>query len=161
MLDLVSITSCGPSVRQPLLLVGDVDQLPSVGPGSVLRELIAGGSIPTVRLRHVFRQAAESSIQVNAHRINQGLMPETTAAGELRKEQGRKGGRRAPATALSDSFCSQGGPGGRQVAGRHCHSASPTIRPHPIDDVRVLAPMNGLAGDAAEWLLQEANHRPA
>ncbi len=59
-----------------LLLVGDVDQLPSVGPGAVLADLIASGAIPTARLTEIFRQAAASRIIVNAHRINQGLMPE-------------------------------------------------------------------------------------
>jgi exodeoxyribonuclease V alpha subunit len=59
-----------------LLLVGDVDQLPSVGPGQVLADIIGSGRVPVVRLTEVFRQAAESQIIVNAHRINRGLMPE-------------------------------------------------------------------------------------
>jgi exodeoxyribonuclease V alpha subunit len=59
-----------------LLLVGDVDQLPSVGPGQVLADVIASGAVPVVRLTEVFRQAARSRIVVTAHRINQGLMPE-------------------------------------------------------------------------------------
>ncbi len=59
-----------------LLLVGDVDQLPSVGPGLVLRHLIESGLVPVVRLTEVFRQAANSRIITNAHRINQGLLPE-------------------------------------------------------------------------------------
>jgi exodeoxyribonuclease V alpha subunit len=59
-----------------LLVVGDVDQLPSVGPGQVLADIIASGAVPVVRLTEVFRQAAESRIIVNAHRINQGLMPD-------------------------------------------------------------------------------------
>jgi len=62
--------------RAALLLVADVDQLPSVGPGQVLADIIASGSVPVVRLTEVFRQAAESQIIVNAHRINQGLMPD-------------------------------------------------------------------------------------
>jgi len=61
-----------------LLLVGDVDQLPSVGPGAVLADLIASGAVPTVRLTEIFRQAACSKIIVNAHRINRGQMPERT-----------------------------------------------------------------------------------
>ena len=64
--------------RAALLLVGDVDQLPSVGPGQVLADVIASSAMPVVRLTEVFRQAAESRIIVNAHRINQGLMPELT-----------------------------------------------------------------------------------
>jgi exodeoxyribonuclease V alpha subunit len=62
--------------RASLLLVGDVDQLPSVGPGMVLRNLIDSGMIPVVRLTEVFRQALHSRIITNAHLINQGLMPE-------------------------------------------------------------------------------------
>jgi exodeoxyribonuclease V alpha subunit len=62
--------------KAALLIVGDVDQLPSVGPGQVLADMIAGGAIPVVRLTEVFRQAAESRIIVNAHRINQGVIPD-------------------------------------------------------------------------------------
>ncbi len=58
-----------------VLLVGDIDQLPSVGPGMVLRDLIASEQIPVVRLTEIFRQAAESHIVTNAHRINAGQMP--------------------------------------------------------------------------------------
>lgn len=58
-----------------LLLVGDIDQLPSVGPGAVLQDLIASGQIPVVRLTQVFRQAQTSQIVSNAHRINQGQIP--------------------------------------------------------------------------------------
>jgi exodeoxyribonuclease V alpha subunit len=65
-----------------LLLVGDVDQLPSVGPGQVLADLIASGRIPVARMTEVFRQAAESRIVTNAHRINSGHMPEAPTAGE-------------------------------------------------------------------------------
>ena len=59
-----------------LLAIGDVDQLPSVGPGQVLSDLIGSGSIPVARLVEVFRQAAKSRIVVNAHRVNRGEMPE-------------------------------------------------------------------------------------
>ena len=62
--------------RSGLLLVGDVDQLPSVGPGQVLGDIIGSGAIAVARLTEVFRQAAESRIIVNAHRINRGEMPE-------------------------------------------------------------------------------------
>jgi len=70
-----------------LVLVGDVDQLPSVGPGTVLADLIKSGVVPTVRLTEIFRQAGQSLIVRNAHRIHDGEMPElgprqTTAAGE-------------------------------------------------------------------------------
>jgi exodeoxyribonuclease V alpha subunit len=62
-----------------LLLVGDVDQLPSVGPGMVLGHLIESGVIPVVRLTEVFRQATHSRIITTAHRINEGRMPELSA----------------------------------------------------------------------------------
>lgn len=55
-----------------LVLVGDVNQLPSVGPGSVLQDLIASEAFPVVRLTRIFRQAAKSDIIVNAHKINRG-----------------------------------------------------------------------------------------
>lgn len=58
-----------------LLLVGDADQLPSVGPGNVLRDLLRSAVLPTVRLVELFRQAQQSKIIVNAHRINAGEMP--------------------------------------------------------------------------------------
>jgi len=58
-----------------LLLVGDVDQLPSVGAGEVLRDLIAAGTLPVVRLTKIFRQAQQSGIVVNAHKINVGQPP--------------------------------------------------------------------------------------
>ena len=59
-----------------LLLVGDVDQLPSVGPGQVLADIIGSGAVPVVRLTEVFRQAAGSRIVTNAHLINRGKMPD-------------------------------------------------------------------------------------
>jgi exodeoxyribonuclease V alpha subunit len=62
-----------------VLLVGDIDQLPSVGPGMVLRDLIESSQIPVVRLTEIFRQAAESHIVTNAHRINAGLFPRLTS----------------------------------------------------------------------------------
>lgn len=58
-----------------LIMVGDADQLPAVGAGNVLRDLLESGVIPAVRLNHIFRQARESLITVNAHRINRGEMP--------------------------------------------------------------------------------------
>ena len=66
-----------------LLLVGDVDQLPSVGAGEVLRDLLAAGSLPVVRLTKIFRQAQQSGIVVNAHRINAGSMPALQGFGDF------------------------------------------------------------------------------
>ena len=59
-----------------LLIVGDVDQLPSVGPGQVLADIIASGAVPVVRLTEVFRQAAQSRIVTTAHGINRGAIPD-------------------------------------------------------------------------------------
>ncbi len=63
-----------------LILVGDVDQLPSVGPGNALRDLIESGAVPVVRLTEVFRQAAASKIITGAHLIRQGKMPDFRSA---------------------------------------------------------------------------------
>ena len=59
-----------------LVLVGDPDQLPSVGPGNLFADLIRSGVVPTVRLTEIFRQAAQSAIVRNAHQINQGQLPD-------------------------------------------------------------------------------------
>jgi exodeoxyribonuclease V alpha subunit len=64
-----------------LVLLGDVDQLPSVGAGNVLNDLIASGKIPCVRLTHIFRQASDSLIIVNAHRVNRGEFPVSSLPG--------------------------------------------------------------------------------
>ena len=59
-----------------LLVVGDIDQLPSVGPGQVLADVIASGAVPVVRLTEIYRQAAQSRIITSAHRINRGSLPD-------------------------------------------------------------------------------------
>jgi exodeoxyribonuclease V alpha subunit len=69
-----------------VIFVGDVDQLPSVGPGQVLADVIASGIVPVARLTEIFRQAAESRIIVNAHRINHGQMPEWTTAKDVKTD---------------------------------------------------------------------------
>ena len=76
------VAALPPSAR--LVLVGDVDQLPSVGPGTVLADVIASGAVPVVRLTEIFRQAAQSLIVVNAHRIHDGDMPELGGTGAER-----------------------------------------------------------------------------
>jgi exodeoxyribonuclease V alpha subunit len=65
-----------------LILVGDVDQLPSVGAGSVLKDIIDSGLIPVVRLNEIFRQSKQSMIIVNAHLVNSGRMPDLTGTGK-------------------------------------------------------------------------------
>ena len=83
-----------------LVLVGDVDQLPSVGPGCVLRDVIDSGVVPVCRLTEMFRQAAASRIIANAHRVNRGLprraprrAATTRRVGLLRRRAGRPGAR--------------------------------------------------------------------
>jgi len=74
------VAALAPGTR--LVLVGDVDQLPSVGPGTVLADLIKSGVVPTVRLTEIFRQAGQSLIVRNAHRIHDGEMPELGPRGD-------------------------------------------------------------------------------
>jgi exodeoxyribonuclease V alpha subunit len=126
-----------------LVLVGDVDQLPSVGPGAVLRDVIASGLVPTVRLSTVFRQAAGSAIVVNAHRIQRGEAP----VGATEKgEQFYVIERRTPESAaeLVEELVTKRIPEGFGL--------------HPVDDVQVLTPMQkGTAGAIAlNELLQRA-----
>ena len=66
-----------------LVMVGDADQLPSVGPGNVFSDIIRSGAVPVVRLTEIFRQARESDIVKNAHRINQGVDPEVSGGGDF------------------------------------------------------------------------------
>jgi exodeoxyribonuclease V alpha subunit len=67
--------------RAAVVMVGDIDQLPSIGPGQVLADIIAAGVVPVVRLTEVFRQAATSRIVTSAHAINAGQMPDLDPAG--------------------------------------------------------------------------------
>jgi exodeoxyribonuclease V alpha subunit len=78
MVDVVLMQALAKAVpdEAALLIVGDIDQLPSVGPGQVLADVITSGAVPVVRLTEVFRQAARSRIITNAHKINQGLIPD-------------------------------------------------------------------------------------
>src|SRR5256886_55996 len=64
-----------------ILIVGDIDQLPSVGPGQVLADIISSGAVPVVRLTEIFRQAAQSRIITSAHRINRGSIPDLSQPG--------------------------------------------------------------------------------
>ena len=116
-----------------LLIVGDIDQLPSVGPGQVLADIIASGAVPVVPLTEVFRQAAQSRIIANAHRINQGAMPDLSP----------------PETESDFYFVQAEGP--ETAAGRIVELAKTRIPRRfgldPIRDIQVLCPMNrGRAG---------------
>ena len=111
-----------------LLLVGDVDQLPSVGAGAVLADIIASEVVPTVCLTEIFRQAASSRIIVNAHRINQGRLPEKPKA----KEE-------------SDFYFIQG-ESPEEIHAKLMQVITKRIPAsfglHPINDIQVLTPMN-------------------
>lgn len=132
-----------------LLLVGDIDQLPSVGAGDVLRDLIASDVAAVVRLETIFRQAANSLIIRNAHRINQGLMPETTAGEQGRKGAGEKGAAEGHEPQSDFYLFIKEDPGETAdllvdiVARRLPHK----FGLDPIGEIQVLSPMyNGLAG---------------
>ena len=130
-----------------LIMVGDADQLPSVGAGNVLRDIIESRVIPVARLTEVFRQAAQSHIVVNAHRINSGEMPiiqnrDTDFFFEKRESL----------PAIADSVCAL-------VTTRLPRFYSID----PVRDIQVLAPMK--KGEAGVWalnrLLQERLNPPS
>ncbi|RKK01316.1 ATP-dependent RecD-like DNA helicase [Pseudoroseomonas wenyumeiae] len=130
-----------------LLLVGDVDQLPSVGPGQVLADIIGSGAVPVVRLTEVFRQAAESQVVVNAHRINRGQLPELKA------------------TAGSDFFfveANEPEDGVRKLLAMVRERIPARFGLDPVRDVQVLCPMNrgGLGARALNIELQQALNPP-
>jgi exodeoxyribonuclease V alpha subunit len=130
-----------------LLLVGDVDQLPSVGPGQVLADIIASGAVPVVRLTEVFRQAAESRIIVNAHRINQGLMPDL-----------------APVESGDSHFVDAADPeeGVRKMLAIVRERIPKRFGFDPIRDIQVLCPMNrgGLGARSLNIELQKELNPP-
>jgi exodeoxyribonuclease V alpha subunit len=118
-----------------LVLVGDIDQLPSVGPGSVLGDVIRSGVADVVRLKHIFRQAHESLIVSSAHRVNQGLMPDMPPEGSK-----------------ADFFFIE-----RNEPEDIAATLKTLVREHiphkfgldPVDDIQVLSPMQrGLLGVA-------------
>jgi exodeoxyribonuclease V alpha subunit len=130
-----------------LLLVGDVDQLPSVGPGQVLADIIEAGTLPVVRLTEVFRQATQSQVIVNAHRINQGRMP------ELRQGEG------------SDFYfveASDPEEGVRKLLTVVRERIPARFGLDPVRDVQVLCPMNrgGLGARSLNIELQAALNPP-
>ena len=93
-----------------LILVGDADQLPSVGPGNVFSDIIRSGVVPTVRLTEIFRQAAGSSIVSYAHAINHGEHPPLYAKQRgllLPPARGRAEGRRHGRRAVPDAAAEQ------------------------------------------------------
>ena len=109
-----------------------MDQLPPVGPGSVLRDVIDSGVIPVCRLTEVFRQAAQSAIITNAHRVNRGLMPLFPA----KLAEGEK-----PADFYFVEADGAGGGRATRWSGWSSEAIPRRFGLHPLDDVQVLSPM--------------------
>ncbi len=111
-----------------LLIVGDIDQLPSVGPGQVLADIIASKAVPVVRLTEVFRQAAQSQIITTAHAINAGRVPDL----------------KAPETLADFYFVAAAAP--EQAVAKMIELVAQRIPSRfaldPINDIQVLCPMN-------------------
>ncbi|KEQ14332.1 recombinase RecD [Endozoicomonas montiporae] len=127
-----------------VLLVGDVDQLPSVGPGSVLCDLIDSGKVPVARLTEIFRQAATSQIITGSHAINRGQAPRITKKGEK-----------------TDFFYVTGEEPEELFAKLMAvvtRRLPETFGFDPVNDIQVLAPMNrgGLGARSLNVALQEA-----
>ena len=128
MVDLVLMNSLIKAVPPgaTLIMVGDIDQLPSVGAGNVLKDFIASGQITTVRLTKIFRQAQQSMIVMNAHRVNQGEFPQVAGPPDrdfffIEEED--------PETAV-------------EVICDLVHRRLPQHYDyHPMDDIQVLCPM--------------------
>jgi exodeoxyribonuclease V alpha subunit len=145
MVDVVLMSQLLRAIPDPaaVLLVGDVDQLPSVGPGTVLADIIASGRIPTVTLTEIFRQAATSQIIVNAHRMNQGQLP-------VMRDDGK-----------SDFYVIRAD-SPEEIQAKLLRVVTERIPQrfglHPIRDVQVLTPMNrgSLGARALNGVLQEA-----
>jgi exodeoxyribonuclease V alpha subunit len=129
--------------RAALMIVGDVDQLPSVGPGQVLKDVITSDTVPVVRLMEVFRQAAQSRVILNAHRINRGQMP------ELQCVEGSDF-YFVDATDPEDAV--------RKVLTVVRHRIPVRFGLDPVRDVQILCPMNrgGLGARALNLELQQA-----
>jgi exodeoxyribonuclease V alpha subunit len=119
-----------------LILVGDVDQLPSVGAGNVLRDIISSQCIATIRLDEIFRQSGESLIIVNAHKVNHGEFPVLSTHGE---------------TLQDFYFIDQDDPEEvcKMILNMCLEKIPGKFRFDPINDIQVLAPMHrGIAGAA-------------
>ena len=127
-----------------LILVGDVDQLPSVGPGTVLADILRSGVFPSVRLTDVFRQAGESLIVRNAHAINAGRMPDC-----------------APGSAFEFRALSSEAETAAAIVAL-CRDELPAMGFDPLRDAQVLSPMHRLECgiDRLNRLLQEALNPP-
>jgi len=145
-----------------VVIVGDVDQLPSVGPGSVLADLLDSNSLPSVRLTEIFRQAASSQIIVNAHRINAGKTPYSPVP----KSPTTQAVHDAPATYGKDEkdndFYLIPADDPETIASKLLHVVTERIPKRfnfdPVRDIQVLTPMQrgGLGARALNLQLQAA-----
>lgn len=129
-----------------LILVGDADQLPSVGAGNVLRDILSSDAVPVVRLREIYRQDAESMIVLNAHRINRGEIPLMNSRG-------------------GDFFlerCETGALAAEAIADLATSRLPPYLQVDAMKDIQVLSPMK--KGECGVWalnkLLQERFNPP-
>ncbi len=142
------VRAIGPRTR--LVLVGDADQLPSVGPGQVLRDLLSAGAVASTRLVDIFRQSAASKIVTNAHRIRSGSLPELAA----------------PAAFAEGADCLFVRAGPSQVAALGAEWAStrlPRLLGVPPADVQALAPLTRVCqtlNAALQARLNPLNGRP-
>jgi len=139
-----------------LIMVGDTDQLPSVGPGNVLRDIIDSGCFPVVRLTRIFRQAQKSRIIMNAHRINEGQMPDISNGRnsdfffmDMEKQALKKGLDPENSTVLSEEAA--------QTITELVSENLPKYYKVPSAEIQVLAPMQrGTVGAAnLNQMLQE------
>ena len=136
-----------------LILIGDINQLPSVGPGTVLKDIIDSGVFPVVRLTKIFRQAAESHIITNAHRINDGLFPvidNSDPKNDFFLDMMDKKGEKLEASEIAERTA--------QAIIKLLTDTIPNIYHIQPKDIQILAPMrNGSAGTIAlNKLAQEA-----
>ncbi len=137
-----------------LLLVGDVDQLPSVGAGDVLRDLIASQQAPVTRLSEIFRQVAHSQIITNAHRVNQGQMPQFESASHGKQNKLPGDFFLFPADTPEEAA--------QWVQEVVCNRIPAKFELHPSREIQVLSPMyRGPAGVTALNELLQASLNPA
>jgi len=131
-----------------LLIVGDIDQLPSVGPGQVLADIIDSGTVPFVRLTEVFRQAARSKIITTAHAINAGRMP------DLAPPEGEADFYFVPAADPEQAVS--------RIVKLVCTRIPRRFGLDPIEDIQVLCPMNrgGVGARSLNIELQAALNPP-
>jgi exodeoxyribonuclease V alpha subunit len=130
------------STTSQLILVGDADQLPSVGAGQVLRDVLASGRVPSARLETVFRQAALSQIVTNAHRIRQGLLPELGSPQALMQAFGAGASQRGGQRVGSDCvFVAAPAPRVATVAAEWAALRLPRLLNVPPGEVQAIAPL--------------------